>query len=70
VNIKHQMLVTMLIAINDVLSLNNSKFGGYIDRIYPYRIYLDMYTPYVSVADMLLHINGKCTMVKSKLSLL
>ena len=34
-NIKHQMLVTMLIAINDVLSLNNSKFGGYIDRIYP-----------------------------------
>ena len=29
------MLVTMLIAINDVLSLNNSKFGGYIDRIYP-----------------------------------
>ena len=25
----------MLIAINDVLSLNNSKFGGYFDRIYP-----------------------------------
>jgi hypothetical protein len=46
--------------IDDVLSLNNSRFGDFVD----------VYTPYAGAAGMLLHINGKFTMGKFKSSLL
>jgi hypothetical protein len=51
--------------INDVMSLNNYKFGGYVCRIYSMHLEikdatdtvkypLDMHTPYVSVAEQTL----------------
>jgi hypothetical protein len=58
----------MLIAINDVMSLNNYKFGGYVDSYvmslnnYKFGGYVChisyliryIYTPYVSVAEQTL----------------
>jgi hypothetical protein len=66
--------------IDDVLSLNNSRFGDFVDHIYlielvgptssriSYKL-RDIYTPYAGAAGMLLHMNGKFTMGKLKSSL-
>jgi hypothetical protein len=55
--------------IDDVLSLNNSRFGDFVDRL-EYRINWEIYTPYAGAAGMLLHMNGQFTMGKLKSSLL
>jgi hypothetical protein len=44
--------------IDDVLSLNNSRFSDFVNRIYPY----------TGAAGMLLHIKGIFTMGKLKSS--
>jgi hypothetical protein len=49
----------MFCYIDDVLSLNNSRFGDFVDGI-------EIYTPYAGSSGMLLHINGKFTMGKLK----
>jgi hypothetical protein len=71
--------------IDDVLSLNNSGFGDFVDHIYPIELeikdtthtdtsasYLDPHLEIDSegAAGMLLHMNEKFTMGKLKSSLL
>jgi hypothetical protein len=53
--------------IDDVISLNNSRFGDIVDRI---SSETEIYTPYTGAAGMLLHINGKFAMGKLKSSVL